>query len=149
MATWKMVGWRQSLGTSGCICPSSEMMKRYERVVNFLQSAEDEFCFFSVFLHGKSKSTTWRVHNIYGEYVFPNRSEGFSFYFGGLGGGPVFAGRCFHVRNRATVRNRSQPSATCCKSAYFWRGCSSGDNVQIVLQAWVILRIILRGRGSI
>ena len=52
MATWKMVGWRQSLGTSGCICPSSEMMKRYERVLNFLQSAEDEFCFFQFFSMG-------------------------------------------------------------------------------------------------
>ena len=28
-------------------------------------------------------------------------------YFGGLGSGPVFAGRCFHVLNRATVRNRA------------------------------------------
>ena len=39
--------------------------------------------------------------------MFPNCNEGFSFYFGGRGG-PVFARRCFHGRNRR------QPFATVC-----------------------------------
>ena len=121
------------------------------------------FVFFQVFLHGKSKSTTWRVHNIYGEYVFPNRSEGFSFYFGGLGVGPVFAGRCFHVRNRATVRNRPRPAAkvhtfggaaqvvtTCksyCKPGSSWESfCVAGA---VFSAGPLVSNAVLRGKHSI
>ena len=111
MATWKMVGWRQSLGTSGCICPSSEMMKRYERVVNFLQSAEDDF-FFSFFSMGNPLlgESIISMGNMFSRIV----AEGSRFTLGVWGVdlcSPDAAFMFATAQPFATVRNRPRPAA--------------------------------------